>query len=84
MYQVSDEVVRVYKIAEVIMFIPLADLDEVLPVIEGKPLAEHVPLLIGTIKLLKSMVEEGLPGLSEPECKSCVDNEDYGREGENS
>jgi len=66
------------------MFIPLAELDEVLPTIEANPTVDNVPLLIGTIKLLRSMVEEGLPGLSEPECKSCVDNEDYGREGENS
>lgn len=65
------------------MFIPLADLDEVLPTIEANPTVDSVPLLIGTIKLLRSMVEEGLPGLSEPECKSCVENGDYGREGEN-
>jgi hypothetical protein len=65
------------------MFIPLADLDDVLPTIEANPSVDHVPLLLGTIKLLRTMVEEGLPGLSEPECKSCVENDDYGAEGEN-
>ena len=43
------------------MFIPLAELDEVLPTIEANPTVDNVPLLIGTIKLLRSMVEEGLP-----------------------
>jgi hypothetical protein len=65
------------------MFIPLAELDEVLPTIEANPTADSVPLLIGTIKLLRTMIEEGLPGLSEPECTSCTENEDYEREGEN-
>lgn len=65
------------------MFIPLAELDEILPAIEANPSVEHVPLLLGTIKLLRSMVEEGLPGLNEPACKSCENNEDYGKEGEN-
>ena len=39
------------------MFIPLADLDEMLPAIEANPSVDHVPVLLDTIKLLRDSRE---------------------------